>query len=86
MTQNQRNAFGFLGKNLVWDEVLSVIQQSQESLWMHAINAETKGEDRIHSCGQADGVNMIYSLLISLRQEARRLNGLTEEEDLVKDQ
>jgi len=86
MTQNQRNAFGFIGKNLVWDEVMSVIQQSQESLWMHAISAESKGEDRVHSCGQADGVNMIYSLLLSLRNEARSLNGLTEEEDLVKGQ
>jgi hypothetical protein len=86
MTQNQRNAFGFIGTNPVWDEVLKVIQQTQESLWMHAISAQQKGEDRVHACGQADGANMIYSLLISLRQEARKLNGLTEEEDLVKGQ
>ena len=86
MTQDQRNAFGFMGTNLVWDEVLKVIQQTQESLWMHAVNVQSKGEDRIHACGQADGVNMIYSMLISLRQEARRLNGLTVDEDLVKNQ
>jgi hypothetical protein len=86
MTDNQRNAFGFMGTNLVWSEVIDIIQQTQESLWMHAVNAQSKGEDRIHACGQADGVNMIYSLLISLRQEARKLNGLTEEEDLVKNQ
>jgi hypothetical protein len=50
---------------------------------MHAISSEPKGEDRAHACGQADGVNMIYSLLISLRQEARALNGLTSEQDLA---
>lgn len=63
-----------------------MVQQTQESLWMHAISSQPKGEDRAHACGQADGVNMIYSLLISLRKEARKLNGLTEEEDLVKNQ
>jgi len=79
ITENQRTAFGFPGTNNVWTEVLNVIQQSQETLWMQAISSQVKGEDRVHACGQADGVNMIYSLLISLRQEARKLNGLTEE-------
>ena len=79
ITEKQRTAFGFIGTNLVWDEMLSVIQQTQEALWMQAVSINSKGEDRIHACGQADGVNMIYSLLISLRQEARKLNGLTEE-------
>ena len=79
ITEKQRTAFGFIGTNLVWDEMLSVIQQTQEALWMQAVSINSKGEDRIHACGQADGVNMIYSLLISSRQEARKLNGLTEE-------
>ena len=83
MTESQRNAFGFIGKNAVWDEVLNLVQQTQETLWMQAISANAKGEDRIHACGQADGVNMILSLLISMRQEARALNGLTGEEDLA---
>ena len=83
MTESQRNAFGFGGKSLLWDEVLKTIQQTQETLWMHAISATPKGEDRAHACGQADGANMIYSLLIALRQEARQLNGLTAEEDLA---
>jgi hypothetical protein len=83
MTEDQHKAFGFVGTNNVWNEVLKVIQQTQEQLWMHAISAEVKGEDRAHACGQADGANMIYSLLISLRQEARALNGLTPEEDLA---
>lgn len=83
MTDNQHKAFGFIGTNNVWNEILKVIQESQEQLWMHAVSTEAKGEDRIHACGQADGVNMIYSLLISLRQEARALNGLTSEEDLA---
>jgi hypothetical protein len=49
---------------------------------MHAIGESVKGEDRVHACGQADGANMIFSMLIALRQEARALNGLTSEEDL----
>lgn len=83
MTESQRNIFGFAGKNPVWDEVMKTIQQTQETLWMHAISVNQKGEDRVHACGQADGVNMIYSLLLNLRQEARQLNGLTVEEDLA---
>jgi hypothetical protein len=83
MTDNQNTAFGFSGKSLLWSEVLKAIQETQEQLWMHAISSEVKGEDRVHACGQADGVNMIYSLLISLRKEARALNGLTSEEDLA---
>lgn len=83
MTEKQRNLFGFAGKNALWDEIVSVLQQSQETLWMHAISSQVKGEDRIHTCGQADGVNMALSLLINLRNEARVLNGLTAEEDLA---
>jgi hypothetical protein len=83
MTENQRNVFGFAGKNPLWTEILEALQQSQETLWMHAIGAQVKGEDRVHACGQADGVNMALSLLINLRSEARALNGLTAEEDLA---
>jgi len=83
ITENQRTAFGFIGTNNVWTEVLNVIQQSQETLWMQAISSQVKGEDRVHACGQADGVNMILSLLITLRQDAKRINGLTSEEDLA---
>jgi len=83
ITENQRTAFGFPGTNNVWTEVLNVIQQSQETLWMQAISSQVKGEDRVHACGQADGVNMILSLLITLRQDAKRINGLTSEEDLA---
>ena len=50
---------------------------------MHAISSQVKGEDRVHACGQADGVNMALSLLINMRAEARTLNGLTAEEDLA---
>ena len=82
MTDEQRNAFGFIGKSLLWDQILKAIQESQETLWMHAISGNVKGEDRTHACGQADGANMIFSMLIALRQEARALNGLTSEEDL----
>lgn len=83
MTENQRDAFGFIGKSKLWDEVLALVQQTQETLWMQAISANSKGEDRIHTCGQADGANMILSLLISMRQEAKAMNGLTSEEDLA---
>ena len=83
MTENQRTLFGFLGKNELWDEMLKVIQETQESLWLHAISSQVKGEDRTHVCGQADGVNMILSLFISLRNEAKALNGLTSDDTLA---
>ena len=82
MTDDQRNAFGFVGKNPLWEQILKAIQESQETLWMHAISGNVKGEERTHACGQADGANMIFSMLIALRQEARALNGLTSQEDL----
>lgn len=63
--------------------MIKVIEQTQEQLWMHAISAEPKGEDRVHACGQADGANMILSLFISLRNEAKTLNGLTSDDNLA---
>jgi hypothetical protein len=81
MTENQRNVFGFIGKNALWDEILKAIQETQETLWMHAVSATPKGEDRAHACGQADGANMIFSMLVALREEAKVLNGLISEDD-----
>jgi hypothetical protein len=83
MTENQRTLFGFPGKNELWDEMLKVIEQTQESLWLHAISSQVHGEDRTHACGQADGANMILSLFISLRNEAKALNGLTSDDTLA---
>jgi len=83
MTENQKDAFGFSGKNSVWSEVLKVIEQLQEQHWMLAISKDCKGEDRIHEAGQADGINLLFSTLIELRKQARELNGLTTNEDLA---
>ncbi|CAB4163122.1 hypothetical protein UFOVP811_5 [uncultured Caudovirales phage] len=83
MTENQKDAFGFSGKNSVWSEVLKVIEQLQEQHWMLAISKDCKGEDRIHAAGQADGINLLLSTLIELRKQARELNGLTTNEDLA---
>jgi len=83
MTENQKAAFGFSGKNLIWSQVLEVIEQLQEQHWMVAISKDCKGEDRIHTAGQADGINLVLSALIELRKQARQLNGLTPEEDLA---
>jgi hypothetical protein len=83
MTEKERLAFGWGGKNHVWDQVIETIQQMQESLWLNAVSNNVKGEDRIHACGQADGVNLVYSTLLTLRSEALKLNGLTEERDLA---
>jgi hypothetical protein len=83
MTQKERAAYGFVGKNHMWDQVIETIQQMQEQLWMHAVGNNVKGEDRAHACGQADGVNLVYSTLLTLRSEALKLNGLTEEKDLA---
>ena len=59
MTENQKDAFGFSGKNIVWSEVLKVIEQLQEQHWMLAISKDCKGEDRIHAAGQADGIKRL---------------------------
>jgi hypothetical protein len=83
MTEKERAIFGFIGKNPLWDEVIQTIQQMQEQLWINAVSANVKGEDRIHACGQADGVNLVYSTLLTIRSDALKLNGLTEEEDLA---
>ncbi len=83
MTEDQKNAFGFSGKNLVWSEICKVLEQLQEQHWMVAISKDCKGEDRIHTAGQADGINLVLSTLIELRKQARQLNGLTPEKDLA---
>ena len=83
MTQSERAAYGFVGKNHMWDQIIETIQQMQEQLWMSAVGSNNKGEDRVHACGQADGVNLVYSTLLTLRAEALKLNGLTEEKDLA---
>jgi hypothetical protein len=67
----------------MWDQIIDTIQQMQEQLWMGAVSNTVKGEDRVHACGQADGVNLVYSTLLTLRSEALKLNGLTEEKDLA---
>jgi hypothetical protein len=83
MTENQKTAFGFAGKNLLWSEIVNHLNEVQTALTLQAISQSVKGEDRIHLCGQADAVNYVISSLINMRQEARRLNGLTPEEDLA---
>lgn len=83
MTQKERAAYGFAGKNHLWDQVIDTIQQMQEQFWMAAVSANVKGEDRVHACGQADGINLVYSTLLTLRSEALKLNGLTDDEDLA---
>ena len=67
MTQRERAAYGFSGKSLIWDQVIETIQQMQEQMWMAAIGNNNKGEYRVHACGQADGVNLVYSTLLTLR-------------------
>jgi len=83
MTDNQKNAFGFSGKNLLWSELLLHLNEIQTALTLQAIAQSCRGEDRVHLCGQADAVNYVISSLINIRQEARQLNGLTPEEDLA---
>lgn len=83
MTENQKQAFGFAGKNLLWSEIITHLNEVQTALTLQAIAQSSKGEDRIHLCGQADAVNYVISSLINFRQEARQLNGLTPIEDLA---
>ena len=83
MTEDQKQAFGFSGKNIVWSEIIKLIEAMQQQQWMIAIGKDTKGEDRIHACGSADGINLVLSTLVQFRQDARQLNGLTPTEDLA---
>lgn len=83
MTQKERAAYGFAGKNHMWDQIIETIQQMQEQFWMAAISNNVKGEDRVHACGQADGINLVFSTLLTLRSEALKLNGLTDEDNLA---
>jgi hypothetical protein len=83
MTQKELAAYGFAGKNHMWDQIIQTIQEMQEQMWMGAVRADIRGEDRVHACGQADGINLVYSTLLTLRSEALKLNGLTEEKDLA---
>ena len=63
----------------MWNEIIKILSETQEATCLQAISSSSKGEDRVHACGQADGINLILSLLINLRIEAKRLNGLTDE-------
>jgi hypothetical protein len=83
MTDDQKNAFGFAGKNVTWTEVIKLIESMQQQQWMAAVSREMKGEDRIHACGSVDGINLVLSTLVQFRQNARQLNGLTPNEDLA---
>lgn len=83
MTEDQKNAFGFSGTNLLWNEVAKLIDELQQHHWMTAISRDCKGEDRIHAAGTADGINIVLSTLVEYRKQARILNGLTPEEDLA---
>lgn len=83
MTQKELAAYGFAGKNHMWDQIIDTIQQMQEQFWMAAVSNNVKGEDRVHACGQADGINLVYSTLLTLRSEALKRNGLTNDEDLA---
>jgi hypothetical protein len=83
MTDDQKTAFGFAGKNITWTETIKLIEAIQQQQWMTAVSRETKGEDRIHACGSVDGINLILSTLVQFRQDARKLNGLTPNEDLA---
>lgn len=83
MTEDQKNAFGFAGKSVTWTETIKLIEAMQQQQWLVAISKDTKGEDRIHACGCADGINLVLSTLVQFRQDARQLNGLTPNEDLA---
>jgi hypothetical protein len=82
MTDLQRSAFGFAGENLVFSEICKLVEELQEQQWMIAIARDTRGEDRIHAAGNADGINLVLSTLAQFRAEARRLNGLTDKEEV----
>lgn len=83
ITEDQKNAFGFAGKNQLWEEICKLINALQEQEMFSVISRETRGEDRIHAAGRVDGINLVASLLEDVRQKARALNGLTDKENLA---
>lgn len=83
MTEDQKNAFGFSGKILLWEEICKILNAMQEQEIFIAISKDTKGEDRIHAAGRVDGINMVMNTLNWYREEARKLNGLTSSETLA---
>ena len=83
MTQEQVAAFGFAGKNALWDEISKVLNAMQEQEMFTVIARSTVGEDRIHAAGRCDGINMVISTLNHIREDARKKMGLTPTEDLA---
>ena len=83
MTESQRDAFGFAGINALWDETCNLLNSLQEQEMLVLISRDTRGEDRVHAAGRVDGINLVLSTLNYYREEARKLNGLTEKETLV---
>jgi uncharacterized DUF497 family protein len=78
MTEDQLKAFGFVEKNILWDEIAKILSAMQEQEVFNAISRSTTGEDRIHAAGRADGINMVASVLHSLREDACKKIGLTK--------
>jgi hypothetical protein len=76
MTHEQKSAFGFSGKNLLWEELCKILNALQEQEVLIAIGQNTKGEDRIHAAGRADGVNLVLNTFNYYREEAKKLNGI----------
>lgn len=79
MTENQLKAFGFAGSNITYSEIVKFLQDLQNTLVLQAISATTQGEDRVHLCGQAEGINYALSSIIDMRNQALVMNGLTPE-------
>jgi hypothetical protein len=77
MTEDQRTAFGFSGTNQTYSEIVKFLQSLQNTLVLQAISSSTQGEDRIHLCGQAEGINYALSAIIDMRNQALHMNGLT---------
>lgn len=77
ITEKQQIAFGFVEENLLWDEICKVLNALQEQETLIAISKDTKGEDRIHASGRADGINLVISTFNWYRENALEKRGLT---------
>lgn len=67
---------GFQGVNSTWNAVHVVLDEAFTVEMETAISRETSGEDRIHAAGRAEALNDFKLLLMQLRQESLRAQGV----------
>lgn len=66
--------FGFRDENKLWDTIMFILKENIETETVNAINVNTDGERRIHSCGRADALRDLHSALLAEREKALEMS------------